>query len=205
MLMDALPILVFFCSGLYICFSYCIAKAATEDRGGAIDIADTAIQRRQAQNAVQAPRQSVATTGSVSHGQFDFQSLLRRQATPGNLPGTQIWLDTVYKIGGLQSATKAVYYYSIGLYSSPATLLEHMTVESCYDADLYQLLIKLKRAAQVRSDKPGAGQQRALTAGDPSQAPYSSVLWAVENGHYDQQVIEGLKELVRFHVNFRIG
>jgi hypothetical protein len=200
--MEAL-IALFFISffGLVIFFWFLVAKAAGKVIGGAIDIADTAIQRRQAQNAVQAPRQSVATTGSVSHGQFDFQSLLRRQAKPGNTPGTQIWLDTVYKIAGLQSATKAVYYYSIGLYSSPATLLEHMTVESCYDASLYELLMKLKRAARGKPDKPGAGQQRALTAGDPSQAPYSSVLWAVENGHYDQQVIEGLKQLVRFHVN----
>ena len=200
--MEALIALLFIAFFGFVIFCwYLIAKAAGKVIGGAIDIADTAIQRRQAQNAVQAPRQNVATTGSVSHGQFDFQSLLRRQATPGNIPGTQIWLDTVYKIGGLQSATKAVYYYSIGLYSSPATLLEHMTVESCYDASLYELLMKLKRVAQGKSDKPGAGQQRALTAGDPSQAPYSSVLWAIENGHYDQQVIEGLKQLVRFHVN----
>lgn len=200
--MEALIALLFIAFFGFVIFCwYLIAKAAGKVIGGAIDIADTAIQRRQAQNAVQAPRQSVATRGSVSNGQFDFQSLLRRQATPGNIPGTQIWLDTVYKIGGLQSATKAVYYYSIGLYSSPATLLEHMTVESCYDASLYELLMKLKRAAQGKSDKPGAGQQRALTAGDPSQAPYSSVLWAIENGHYDQQVIEGLKQLVRFHVN----
>jgi len=200
--MEVLIALSFICFfGLVIFCWYLIAKAAGKVIGGAIDIADTAIQRRQAQNAVQTPRQSVTNTGSVTHGQFDFQSLLRRQATPGNVPGTQIWLDTVYKIAGLQSATKAVYYYSMGLYSSPTTLLEHMTVESCYDASLYELLMKLKRTAQGKPDKPGAGQQRALTAGDPSQAPYSSVLWAVENGHYDQQVIEGLKQLVRFHVN----
>ena len=203
MLMDALTALAVFGFGLYIFCWYFIAKAAGKVIGGAIDIADAAIQRRQAQNAVQAPRQSVATTGSVSLGQFDFQSLLRRQAPPGSVPGDQIWLDTVYKTVGLQSATKAVYYYSIGLYSSIARLLEHVTVESCYDADLYHLLMHLKRVAQPRSDKPGAGQQRALTAGDPSQAPYSSVLWAVENGHYDQQVIEGLKELVRFHFRIR--
>ena len=195
--MEALIALFFiaFFGFVFFCW-YLIAIAAGKVIGGAIDIADTAIQRRQAQNAVQAPRQSVATTGSVSRGQFDFQSLLRRQATPESVPGTQIWLDTLKKIVGLQVATKAVYYYSIGMYSSPITLLENVTVENCYDASLYELLMKLKGAAQGKPEMPGAGQQRALTAGDPSQAPYSSVLWAVENGHYDQQVIEGLKQLV---------
>lgn len=195
----ALLVIAFF-SFVIFCW-YLIAKLAGKVIGGAIDIADSALQRRQAQNAVQAPRQSMSTTASVSHGQFDFQTLRRRQPKPGNDPGTQMWMDLVYKVAGLQSATKAAYYYSIGLYSSPVHLLEHVSVESCHDASLYELLMKLRRAAQGRVDKPGAGQQRALTAGDPSQAPYSSVLWAIENGHYDQQVIEGVKQLVRLHVN----
>jgi hypothetical protein len=200
--MEALIALFFvaFFGFVILCW-YLIARAAGKVIKGAVDIADSAIQRRQAQGATQVPRQSVSATGSVSHGQFDFQALRRRQPKPGNVPGTQVWMDLVYKVGGLQSATKAVYYYSIGLYSSQETLLGNLTVESCHDASLYELLMKLKRSAQGRQDKPGAGQQRALTAGDSSQAPYSSVLWAVENGHYDQQVIEGLKQLVRLHIN----
>lgn len=128
-----------------------------------------------------------------------FERLLLKKAKPGLDPiqGNQLWLDSVKHTAMLAVATKAVYYYSIGMYSSPARMLKHMTVESVYDESLHHLLMNLIDLSQDESDLVGAGAERPLTAGDPTQAPYSFVLFAVENGHYDLQVIEALKLLVR--------
>jgi hypothetical protein len=128
-----------------------------------------------------------------------FERLLTKSAKPGLDPirGNPLWLDSLKHTAMLAVATKAAYYYSIGMYSSPARMLKHITVESVHDESLHHLLLNLIDLSQGESDIHGAGLERPLVAGDSAQAPYSYVLFAVENGHFDPEVMEALKLLVR--------
>lgn len=203
----ALFFILFF--GFVILCWYLIAKAAVKVVGGVIDVAESALQNRQRESdngpgSQQTLRESNNGPGSqqtsrqvIHDGTSVFTQLRSRQAKPGIVPGTQSWIDLAYVTIPLQSATKAAYYYSRGHYSGVSLLLENVTVEECRDESLHRLLMRLKAAAAGKVDRPGAGQERALTAGDPSQGPHSAVLWAIENGHYDQLVIEGIKRLVQ--------
>lgn len=168
---------------------YGIIRGAAKVVGGAIDIAEDAINRRNAnQGRASAPTPTMSAQAPTS--QFDhFLSL-----GPGpDLAQTQ---DALYRIIRLQTATKACYYYHIGFYSAVANLVSHPTPNTGNN-ELDSVLNALWRKCQGRTDTPGASQSLALKAGNPNQKPYSSVLWAIENGHTNDGVVQGVIKLVK--------
>lgn len=106
-------------------------------------------------------------------------------------------METVYRVVPYQSVTKAVFYYSMGFYSGAKSLLDNSVQHDFRNTELNTAIASLRNQAATKTDRPGAGKIDALQAGNALQAPYSSVLWAIENGHTDQDVVRGLLELFR--------
>ena len=123
---------------------------------------------------------------------FPFEALLRRQPTPGSSPNSPLFMDTVYRVTPYAALTKAIYYFSTGFYSASQDLLTTLQTFDYNNLELQSAVTSLWMKSESRLDHPGSSQLAALKAGQRSQMPYSAVLWAVENGHTDEEVITAL-------------
>ncbi len=128
--------------------------------------------------------------------QFPFEALLRRQPIPGSSPNSPSFMDNVYRVTPYAALTKAIYYYSAGFYSASQDLLTTLQNFDYNNLELQSAVTSLWIKTESRSDRPGSSQLDALKAGQRSQMPYSAVLWALENGHTDEEVITALIELL---------
>jgi len=164
---------------------YLIIIGAAKVVGGAINLAEDAFSRR---NANQNMQTESTIPSSAPKSQFDHFLALG----PG--PDLARTKDSLYRVIRLQSATKAAYYNHIGYYSAVRNILTNLQT---LDSELDDLLNALRRKAQGRADSPGVSQSLALQAGHPNQKPYSSVLWAIEYGHTDNSVVRAVINLVK--------
>lgn len=96
----------------------------------------------------------------------------------------------------LQSATKAIYYYSIGLPSLAARLTTSLTISNTSPdhRDLARAVgLLLKKANGMRDT--ASSSSPALQAGNRTQKPYSDVLAAVESGDVSSGVVKAIVAL----------
>ena len=132
----------------------------------------------------------------AANEQFPFEALLRRQPVPGSSPQSPSFMDTVYRVTPYAALTKAIYYYNTGFYSGSRDLLRTLRTFDYKNPELQSGVNSLWLKTESRSDRPGSSQLDALKAGHRDQMPYSAVLWAIENGHIDLEVITAIKELL---------
>jgi hypothetical protein len=128
--------------------------------------------------------------------QFPFEALLRRQPLSGPSPQSPLFMDTIYRVTPYATLTKAIYYYSTGFYSGSRDLLTALQAFDYNDPELQRAVLSLWIKTESRHDRPGSSQLDALKAGQRDQLPYSAVLWAVEGGHTDEEVMTALKKLL---------
>lgn len=137
----------------------------------------------------------IATTAPTQRS-FPFETLLARQPTPDSVPGTEQWMDLLRKVVPYQSLTKAIFYYNRGFVSGARNLLTTLQTHNYNNPDLQSAIAALLKRTEGASDRPGANQIAALQAGNREQMPYSAVLWAVENGHTDKDVVTAIRVLL---------
>lgn len=127
---------------------------------------------------------------------FPFATLLSRNPVPGSTPGTQQWMEMLYRVVPYQSLTKAIFYFNKGYFTGARMLLTTALGHNYNNPDLQSAIISLLKKAEGAADRPGADTIDALQAGNRDQMPYSAVLWAVENGHTDNEVITAIRALI---------
>lgn len=107
------------------------------------------------------------------------------------------FMETLRAIVPLQSATKAIYYYSVGLPSSAVTLTKNLKIEpttTSHQELARRVELLLKKASSMR-DTASASVTEALQGGNQSQTPYSDILAAVESGNVSIPVVDAIVAL----------
>lgn len=104
-------------------------------------------------------------------------------------------METLRAVVPLQSATKAIYYYSVGRPSLAATLTKDLTISTATNdhRDLARVVGLLQKKASGMRDTAPSGL--ALQAGNRAQLPYSDVLAAVESGNVSAGVVKAIVAL----------
>ena len=106
------------------------------------------------------------------------------------------FMEILKAVVPLQSATKAIYYYSIGLPSLAARLTTSLTISNTSPdhRDLARAVgLLLKKANGMRDT--ASSSSPALQAGNRTQKPYSDVLAAVESGDVSSGVVKAIVAL----------
>lgn len=112
-------------------------------------------------------------------------------------PSNDEMLAMIRLIIPLQSATKAIYYYSIGLPSLAAYLTARMDEISQATREHRELgrVLALLRSSAASAADTGSPEAPALRAGNPTQRPYSDVLQAVESGDVSSRSLRAILDL----------
>lgn len=166
-------------------------------RGVSSVVKDSAKKSSYATSTKNVPTTRVTQSSTQSSNSGLFTALRNRRPLQGATPDSPLWMENLQRIAPYQTLTKAIFYYSVGYFTGAKTLLDTCSNNDYRNTEINNGIIRLRNQATSRSERPGAGEINALQAGNPSQVPYSSVLWAIENGHTDQDVIKGIIELIK--------
>ena len=165
-------------------------------RGVSSVVKDSAKKSSYATSTKNVPTTRVTQSSTQPANGGLFAQLRSRQPIAGSTPDSPTYMESLQRVIPYQTLTKAIYYFSVGYFTSAKTLLDTCSKRDYRNTEINTGIIWLHNQAASRSELPGAGGN-ALQAGNPSQVPYSSVLWAIENGHTDQDVIKGIIELIK--------
>jgi hypothetical protein len=97
----------------------------------------------------------------------------------------------------LQTATKAIYYYSVGLPSLAAQLTGVMRETDQSIGEHRELMRVVDQLHQRSSSSKDSGRKDApaLQANNPTQRPYSEILAVVESGDVSPTAVRAIVEL----------